>query len=55
VLDGRAAFGSDDVSTVLGHAATVVISILPKGACDGFLTPAEQQRAQAVEDFALQP
>jgi Peptidase family M28 len=55
VLDGRAAFGSDDASTVLGHAATVVISILPKGACDGFLTPAEQQQAQAVEDFALQP
>jgi Zn-dependent M28 family amino/carboxypeptidase len=53
VLDGRAAFGSDDVSTVLGHAATVVINILPKGACDGFLTPAEQQQAQAVEKFAL--
>ena len=53
VLDGRAAFGSDDVSTVLGDAATVVISILPKGACDGFLSPAEQQQARAVERFAL--
>ncbi|MEA2420031.1 MAG: hypothetical protein QOE60_2237 [Thermoleophilaceae bacterium] len=52
VLDGRAAFGSDDVSTVLGHAATVVISILPSGACDGFLAPADAQQAQAVEDFA---
>ena len=54
VLDGRSAFGSDDVSTVLGHAATVVISILPKGACDGFLAPADQQAARAVERFALQ-
>ena len=53
VLDGRAAFGSDDVSTVLGHAATVVISILPKGDCDGFLTPAAQQQARALERFAL--
>jgi Peptidase family M28 len=53
VLDGRAAFGSDDVSTVLGDAATVVISILPKGDCDGFLTPAEQQQARTVERFAL--
>ena len=52
VLDGRAAFGSDDVSTVLGHAATVVISILPKGDCDGFLTPAAQQQARALERFA---
>jgi hypothetical protein len=51
VLDGRAAFGSDDVSTVLGHAATVVISLLPKGECDGFLSPAEQQQAQALERF----
>jgi len=53
VLDGRAAFGSDDVSTVLGHAATIVISILPKGDCDGFLTPAQEQQARALEDFAL--
>jgi len=52
VLDGRAAFGSDDVSTVLGHAATVVISILPKGECDGFLSPAEQQQARVLERFA---
>jgi len=37
--DGEAAFGSDDVSTVLGDAATVVIQILPKGPCDGFLPP----------------
>jgi hypothetical protein len=54
VLDGRAAFGSDDVSTVLGHAATVVISILPKGECDGFLSPAEQQQARVLERFAAQ-
>jgi hypothetical protein len=54
VLDGRAAFGSDDVSTVLSHAATVVISILPKGACDGFLTPAAEQQARMVERLALQ-
>jgi len=53
VLEGRAAFGSDDVSTVLGHAATVVIQLLPKGACDGFLTPAEARQARAVEAFAL--
>jgi len=53
VLDGRAAFGSDDVSTVLGHAATVVISILPKGDCDGFLRPAEEQQARALEAFSL--
>ena len=53
VLDGRAAFGSDDVGTVLGHAATVVISILPKGDCDGFLTPAAQQQARALEAFAV--
>ena len=53
VLDGRAAFGSDDVSTLLGHAATVVISILPKGDCDGILTPAAQQQARALERFAL--
>ena len=28
--------------------------ILPKGACDGFLAPADQQAARAVERFALQ-
>jgi hypothetical protein len=39
------------VSTVLGHAATVVISLLPKGQCDGFLSPAEQQQARALERF----
>lgn len=53
VLDGRAAFGSDDVSTVLNHAATVVISILPSGDCDGFLQPAQEQQSEAVEGFAL--
>jgi hypothetical protein len=52
VVDGRAAFGSDDVGTVLGHAATVVISILPKGACDGFLPPAAQEQARTLEAFA---
>lgn len=51
VLDGRAAFGSDDVSTLLGDTATVVISVLPKGACDGFLSPVEQQQARALERF----
>jgi hypothetical protein len=53
VQDGEAAFDSNDVSTVLSHAATVVISILPKGACDGFLEPAAAQQARAVERFAL--
>jgi hypothetical protein len=53
VLDGRAAFGSDDVSTVLGHAATVVLSILPEGDCDGFLRPADQQQARMLDEFAL--
>jgi hypothetical protein len=52
VADGAAAFDSDDVSTVLGHAATVVISLLPKGECDGFLSPVEQQQARALERFA---
>jgi hypothetical protein len=42
VADGQAAFGSDDVSTLLGDAATVVNSILVKGPCDGFLAPAGQ-------------
>jgi peptidase M28-like protein len=37
VADGEAAFGDDDVGTVLGDAATVVNSILVKGPCDGFL------------------
>jgi len=37
VADGEAAFGSDDVSTLLSDAATVVNSILVKGPCDGFL------------------
>jgi hypothetical protein len=55
VLDGRAAFGSDDVSTLLGDTATVVNSLFPKGACDGFLSPAAQQQAEALEDFVSQP
>jgi Peptidase family M28 len=37
VADGEAAFGDDDVGTLLGDAATVVNSILVKGPCDGFL------------------
>jgi hypothetical protein len=53
VADGEAAFDGNDVGTVLGHAATVVINILPKGPCDGFLTPAAQQQASTVERFAL--
>lgn len=53
VQDGEAAFDSNDVSTVLSHAATVVISILPKGECDGFLEPAAARQARAVERFAL--
>ena len=40
VADGEAAFGSDDVSTLLSDAATVVNSILVKGPCDGFLAGA---------------
>jgi hypothetical protein len=38
VTDGEASFDSNDVSTLLSGAATIVISILPKGPCDGFLT-----------------
>jgi Peptidase family M28 len=52
VADGPAAFDSNDVSTILGHAANVVINILPKGPCDGFLTPAAQQQARTLERFA---
>ena len=44
VLDGRAAFGSDDVSTLLGDTATVVNSLFPKGACDGFLSRPRSSR-----------
>jgi hypothetical protein len=54
VLDGRAAFGSDDVGTVIGSAATVVINLLPKGPCDGFLTQAEARDARTVERLAGQ-
>ena len=54
VLDGRAAFGSDDVNTVLSSAATVVINLLPKGPCDGFLTHAEARAARTVERLAQQ-
>jgi hypothetical protein len=54
VLDGRAAFGSDDVGTVLNSAATVVINLLPKGPCDGFLTPAAAREARTVERLAQQ-
>jgi hypothetical protein len=52
VLDGRAAFDGDDGGTVLGHAATVVLSLLPKGECDGFLSPAAQRQARTLQDFA---
>ena len=36
--DGQAAFGSDDVNTLLGDAATAV-SLLTHGDCDGFIAP----------------
>jgi hypothetical protein len=55
VADGEGNFGSDDVSTVLSDAATVVINILPKGPCDGFLTPAEAAQARAVARYAVKP
>src|SRR5215213_381036 len=55
VLDGRSAFGSDDQGTVLGHAATAVINLLPKGPCDGFLAPAAAQQARLAQGFALTP
>jgi hypothetical protein len=48
VGDGEAAFGSDDVSTLLSDAATVVNSILVKGPCDGVLAPAQQRQSEAV-------
>jgi hypothetical protein len=54
VLDGRAAFGSDDVGTVINSAATVVINLLPKGPCDGFLTQAEARDSRTVERLAEQ-
>ncbi len=38
VAEGRAAFGSDDVSTLLGDAATAV-SLLTRGTCEGFQEP----------------
>jgi hypothetical protein len=38
VSDGQAAFGSDDVNTLLGDAATAV-SLLTHGDCDGFIAP----------------
>jgi hypothetical protein len=48
VGDGEAAFGSDDVSTLLSDAATVVNSILVKGPCDGFLAPSQERQSGAV-------
>jgi hypothetical protein len=54
VLEGRAAFDGDDVGTLLGDAATLVISILPKGECRGFLGPRDQQEAQALQQL-VQP
>ena len=39
MAEGRAAFGSDDVSTLLGDAATAV-SLLTRGTCEGFQAPA---------------
>jgi hypothetical protein len=51
--EGRDAFDSNDVGTLLGHAATLVNSLLIKGPCDGFLTPAQEQQARTLERFAL--
>jgi hypothetical protein len=48
VSDGEAAFGSDDVSTLLSDAATVVNSILVKGPCDGFLAPPQERQSEAL-------
>jgi hypothetical protein len=39
VADGPAAFGPDDVGTVISDAAALVLNILPKGECSGFLAP----------------
>jgi len=33
---------------------TVVINLLPKGPCDGFLTPAAAREARTVERLAQQ-
>jgi Peptidase family M28 len=38
VSEGRAAFGPDDVGTLLGNAASIV-ELLTHGPCDGFLAP----------------
>ena len=51
MLDGRAAFDGDDVGTLLGDAATLVISILPKGECRGFLGAQAEQQARALERY----
>jgi hypothetical protein len=37
VAAGPAAFGPDDVGTLLGDAATLVVEIVPQGPCEGFL------------------
>jgi hypothetical protein len=50
--EGRDAFDSNDVGTLLGHASTLVNSLLIKGPCDGFLTPAQEQQARMLERFA---
>lgn len=39
VADGEAAFGPDDVSTLLSGAAGIVNGVLTWGPCDGFLAP----------------
>jgi hypothetical protein len=55
VLNGRAAYDGNDVGKVLGETANVVNTVLTKGACDGFLSPAAQQQARALADLVGQP
>ena len=59
VAEGRAAFGSDDVGVLLGHAARF-IDILTHGTCSGFLDAqatarmSQIRRAMAAATLALE-
>lgn len=48
VDEGRAAFGSDDVSTLLG-AAGGFVNLMTHGTCNGFLSASAQARIAAYE------
>ncbi|MEA2303515.1 MAG: hypothetical protein QOH43_795 [Solirubrobacteraceae bacterium] len=48
VADGRAAFGQDDVSTLLGDASAFV-DLLTHGTCNGYLSASAQARVAAIQ------